>query len=99
MKAEVIYKNGNYDALNNDEKNAVQARLDWINDRFANAESVIVTVDIGDNAIKIDHDVHWPKFERIRRITGYLVGSIDKWNNAKRVEESERVKHVSSFAA
>lgn len=34
-----------------------------------------------------------PKFERIRRITGYLVGTIDRWNNAKRAEERERVKH------
>ena len=33
------------------------------------------------------------KFERIRRITGYLVGTIDRWNNAKQSEESERVKH------
>jgi ribonucleoside-triphosphate reductase len=32
-------------------------------------------------------------FERIRRITGYLVGSLDKWNSAKRAEERERVKH------
>lgn len=34
------------------------------------------------------------KFERIRRITGYLVGTIDRWNNAKRAEESQRVKHL-----
>ena len=33
------------------------------------------------------------KFERIRRITGYLVGTIDRWNNAKKAEEKERVKH------
>lgn len=32
-------------------------------------------------------------FERIRRLTGYLVGSLDKWNNAKRAEEADRVKH------
>lgn len=32
-------------------------------------------------------------FERIRRITGYLVGTIDRWNNAKRAEERDRVKH------
>ena len=32
-------------------------------------------------------------FERIRRITGYLVGSIDRWNNAKKAEEHDRVKH------
>lgn len=32
-------------------------------------------------------------FERIRRITGYLVGTVDRFNNAKRAEEKERVKH------
>ena len=32
-------------------------------------------------------------FERIRRITGYLVGTLDRFNNAKRAEESDRVKH------
>lgn len=32
-------------------------------------------------------------FERIRRITGYLVGTMDKWNDAKKAEEADRVKH------
>ncbi len=32
-------------------------------------------------------------FERIRRITGYLVGTVDKFNNGKRAEEHDRVKH------
>ncbi len=32
-------------------------------------------------------------FERIRRITGYLVGTTDRFNNAKRAEERDRVKH------
>lgn len=33
------------------------------------------------------------KFERIRRITGYLVGTTDRWNDAKRAEEKDRLKH------
>ena len=33
------------------------------------------------------------RFERIRRVTGYLTGSLDRWNNAKRAEERGRVKH------
>ena len=33
------------------------------------------------------------KFERIRRITGYLVGTIDRFNDAKVAEVKERVKH------
>ena len=34
------------------------------------------------------------KFDRIRRITGYLVGTTDRFNNAKRAEERDRVKHA-----
>ena len=33
------------------------------------------------------------KFDRVRRITGYLVGNLDRFNNAKRAEEHDRVKH------
>lgn len=33
------------------------------------------------------------KFERIRRITGYLVGNLNTWNDAKKAEERDRVKH------
>ena len=34
------------------------------------------------------------QFDRIRRITGYLVGTMDKWNDAKKAEEHDRVKHL-----
>lgn len=33
-------------------------------------------------------------FERIRRITGYLVGTVERFNNGKRAEEKDRVKHT-----
>lgn len=33
-------------------------------------------------------------FQRIRRVTGYLVGSLDRFNNGKRAEERDRVKHM-----
>ena len=33
------------------------------------------------------------QFERIRRITGYLVGTLSRFNNGKRAEERDRVKH------
>ena len=33
------------------------------------------------------------KFERIRRITGYLVGTLDRFNDAKRAEVAERIPH------
>ena len=47
-----------------------------------------------DGQIRADYVTFQRKFERIRRITGYLVGTIDRWNNAKKAEEHERVKHA-----
>lgn len=38
-------------------------------------------------------------FERIRRITGYLTGTLDRFNNAKRAEVADRVKHNLSSCA
>ena len=46
-----------------------------------------------DGNVTLDYQLCPPKFQRIRRITGYLVGTIDRWNNAKRAEEHDRVKH------
>ncbi|MDD4644235.1 MAG: anaerobic ribonucleoside-triphosphate reductase, partial [Bacilli bacterium] len=34
-----------------------------------------------------------PYFERIRRVTGYLVGTVERFNNAKQAEEKDRIKH------
>jgi ribonucleoside-triphosphate reductase len=39
-------------------------------------------------------ELNGPSFERIRRITGYLVGTLDRFNNAKRAEVRDRVKHL-----
>ena len=38
------------------------------------------------------------KFERLRRITGYLVGTLDRWNDGKKAEERARVKHSVNSA-
>ena len=48
---------------------------------------------IGDSCPNCGRTEEDQPFERIRRITGYLVGTLDKWNNAKRAEERDRVKH------
>ena len=55
--------------------------------------SVTISPAQGDN-VTITYEYESTKFERIRRITGYLVGTIDRWNNAKKSEEQERVKHI-----
>ena len=51
-------------------------------------EKTIQTIDL-----KIDGDFVDVPFQRIRRITGYLVGTLDRFNDAKRAEVRDRVKH------
>ena len=48
---------------------------------------------IGDTCPNCGRSEEDQPFERIRRITGYLVGTLDRFNNAKRAEEHDRVKH------
>jgi len=57
-------------------------------------KSLDITID-GDYA-DLNYEFESVPFERIRRITGYLVGTMDQWNNAKAAEEGDRVKHSVS---
>ena len=53
--------------------------------------SLEITID--GEFVNLKYELVPVKFDRIRRITGYLVGTMDRWNNAKRAEERDRVKH------
>jgi len=52
-----------------------------------------LTLTINGNYVDIKYNYGTVPFERIRRITGYLVGTLDRFNDAKRAEESQRIKH------
>lgn len=55
----------------------------------------IITADIvvdGDY-VDVNYQIERVPFERIRRITGYLVGTTGRWNNAKQAELKDRIKH------
>lgn len=56
-------------------------------------EVAIGYADEGKEEIELKFKVKGAPFERIRRITGYLVGTTERWNNAKQAEERDRVKH------
>jgi len=51
-----------------------------------------VTVD--GEYIDVNYTFEYVPFERIRRITGYLVGTTARWNDAKQAEERDRIKHT-----
>ena len=52
-----------------------------------------LTLTINGKYVDIRYDYDTVPFERIRRITGYLVGTLDRFNDAKKAEESQRIKH------
>ncbi len=52
-----------------------------------------IDITLDGEEVELRYDLPKQPFHRIRRITGYLVGTTDRFNNAKRAEERERVKH------
>ena len=57
------------------------------------AEPKHIDIKVCGDEVELDYDLGPRPFHRIRRITGYLVGTLDRFNNAKRCEENDRVKH------
>ena len=73
--------------------NEAQAYVEYLEKKYnRKLESLEIRLD-GEYA---DLSYHFApvRFERIRRITGYLVGDMTKWNDAKAAEEADRVKHM-----
>jgi anaerobic ribonucleoside-triphosphate reductase len=63
-----------------------------------NPDKVLKKVEISladdGESVKVKYTFDSVGFERIRRITGYLVGTLDRFNDAKRAEVEDRVKHL-----
>ena len=69
-----------------------QEYIDMIEKKYnRKLETIILVVEEGE--VLINFTLVQVPFERIRRITGYLVGTMDNWNDAKTSEEHDRVKH------
>ncbi len=65
--------------------------------RLVETGTLLIAKNSDEATAKKYYDAHdqynGSKFERLRRITGYLVGTLDRWNDGKRAEEAARVKH------
>ena len=67
--------------------------IDMLRDENQDELSQLTISPAENGEVNLDYELQPARLERIRRITGYLVGTIDRWNNAKRAEEHDRVKH------
>lgn len=78
------------DALSQEEINAY---IDYGKKKYSNREITGMTVKVDGDYVDLQYNFADVPFDRIRRITGYLVGTLDRFNNGKRAEEHDRVKH------
>lgn len=62
--------------------------------KFPNKTITAIDFDVDGEYVNCAYHFAAEPFQRIRRITGYLVGTLDRFNNAKRIEEADRVKHT-----
>ena len=76
-----------------DEKE-IQAYIKYLENKFPNETLKSLSISIDGDEVDLDYVFQPQNFERIRRITGYLVGTLDRFNDAKAAEEKDRVKHA-----
>ena len=77
--------------LDNRELDAYVARA---NSRYPVGAVHALDIHIDGDYVDLQYHLTPRPFSRIRRITGYLVGDMSHWNNAKAAEEHDRVKHL-----
>ena len=72
----------------------MEAYVDMLRKKYPERIFREITFTLDGDFVDINYEYDVVPFDRIRRITGYLVGSLDRFNNAKRAEESQRIKHT-----
>lgn len=70
----------------------IQAYIDRAEQKYGH-KPLAIDIKVDGEFVELSYDFGKMPFHRIRRITGYLVGTLDRFNNAKRAEEHDRVKH------
>lgn len=70
-----------------------QAYVQMLREKYPERIFKDITFKVDGEFVDVSYTYDTIPFDRIRRITGYLVGSLDRFNDAKRQEESQRVKH------
>ena len=75
----------------------IDAYVKHLEEKFADKKIATLDINVDGEYVDLKYTFEGTPFERIRRITGYLVGTVDRFNNGKRAEERDRVKHSISY--
>lgn len=71
----------------------IDAYIQRAKDKFGR-EPLGIAIKVDGEYVELSYDFGHVPFQRIRRITGYLVGTLERFNDGKRAEEHDRLKHV-----
>ena len=71
----------------------IQAYRKYVREKYPDMKITRLVIKLDGNFVDLTCCTEPVPFERIRRITGYLVGTLDRFNDAKRAEVGDRVKH------
>ena len=69
------------------------AYVRYVKDKYPGRKFASIDIRLDGDFVDLSWQLEPEPFERIRRITGYLVGTLDRFNDAKRAEVGDRVKH------
>lgn len=72
-----------------------QAYVDYLEKKH-NRKLELLNINVDGEYVDLNYKFEQVPFERIRRISGYLVGDMRNWNDAKAAEEKDRKKHIDS---
>lgn len=86
----VKMKNGDISQISEEEK---QAYIDYAKKKYPDEIIDEIIINLDGEFVDLEIHKHSIPFARIRRITGYLVSDLSRWNGAKKAEEHDRVKH------
>ncbi|WP_278919744.1 hypothetical protein [Thomasclavelia cocleata] len=76
------------------EDKEIQAYIKYLENKFPDETLKSLSIIIDGKDVNLDYIFQTQNFEKIRKITNYLVGTLNHFNNAKAAEESDRVKYV-----
>lgn len=66
----------------------------YVQSKYKARDLIYLEIEVDGEFVNLRWETKPKKFDRIRRITGYLVGNMSHWNDAKTAEERDRVKHI-----
>lgn len=75
------------------DKKEIDEYVKYVRNKFPTKVIETLDVNVDGEFVDMKYTFEQVPFERIRRITGYLVGTVDRFNNAKKAEVKDRVKH------